>query len=92
MKKGEGHQSTSFASNLLFKYLFLNSKRVTHTFRYLPGVCPRSYGTSVAAMAGISEKVVDLATKRAQAFEKQMEDHPYFAAINKYVVLSISET
>eukprot|EP00299_Pterocystis_sp_00344_P007522 c2474_g1_i1.p1 GENE.c2474_g1_i1~~c2474_g1_i1.p1 ORF type:complete len:247 (-),score=61.61 c2474_g1_i1:44-784(-) len=52
------------------------NNKITHTYQFVPGVCPKSYGTNVAAMAGIAMPIVEAAQRYADAFEMEMEGHP----------------
>lgn len=46
-----------------------NSRDVTFLYKLLAGVCSKSYGLNVAAMAGIAKPIIDLAEEKAKIFE-----------------------
>ncbi|XP_075514538.1 LOW QUALITY PROTEIN: DNA mismatch repair protein MSH7 [Primulina tabacum] len=58
------HMACSFSSNKKNELVFL--------YRLTSGACPESYGMQVALMAGISEQVVESATKAAQIMKKKI--------------------
>jgi DNA mismatch repair protein MSH6 len=52
-----------------------NSKSVVFLYKFLRGVCPKSYGLNVALHAGIPLSVVDRADRIAQDFESESGFH-----------------
>eukprot|EP01027_Heterolobosea_sp_BB2_P010980 GEZU01016024.1.p1 GENE.GEZU01016024.1~~GEZU01016024.1.p1 ORF type:complete len:200 (-),score=50.27 GEZU01016024.1:229-828(-) len=46
-----------------------NKREVQFLYKFVPGVCPKSYGLNVAVMAGISEEIVARAEVIAEDFE-----------------------
>ena len=46
-----------------------SEKRVTFLYRLTEGVCPKSYGMNVAAMAGLPHEIIEVAEKVANDFE-----------------------
>lgn len=46
-----------------------NKRDVTFLYKLAPGVCPKSYGMNVAALAGVPTEVVERAEEKAREFE-----------------------
>ncbi len=55
-----------------------NRKHVSFLYKFLPGVCPKSYGMNVARMAGLPSEIVDEAETIAIEFEQVHKETMYF--------------
>ena len=56
-------------------------ERVTFLYKFVDGVCPRSYGFNVAGMAGVPEEVVGLARVKAAQFESTATELQAFRCV-----------
>ena len=50
----------------------LGDRSIAFLYALRPGACPKSYGTNVAALAGVPESVLDRATQAAAAMERKL--------------------
>jgi DNA mismatch repair ATPase MutS len=48
-------------------------ERVTFLYKFIRGVCPKSYGNNVARLAGLPERVVLRARQMSTQFERRLE-------------------
>lgn len=55
---------------------------ITFLYKFMEGVCPKSYGFNAAHLAGIPDTVIQQAYHRAQEFERTIESKKIFRLLN----------
>jgi DNA mismatch repair ATPase MutS len=52
------------------QFYFISSRKLVFLYTLIPGVCPKSYGMTVAKMAGIPESIIKRADGAADVKKK----------------------
>lgn len=50
-----------------------SSDRVKFLYKFVPGVAPQSFGIYVARMAGINDRVLEIAKKKSEQFNIKID-------------------